>query len=54
MSDEDPDVVPEMKEEGRMQIQQTNWQVVNCTTPANFFHVLRRQVHRDFRKPDRS
>ena len=28
-----------------------NMQVVNCTTPANFFHVLRRQVHRDFRKP---
>jgi len=28
-----------------------NMQVVNCTTPANFFHVLRRQVARDFRKP---
>ncbi len=28
-----------------------NWQVVNCTTPANIFHVLRRQVKRDFRKP---
>jgi 2-oxoglutarate dehydrogenase E1 component len=28
-----------------------NIQVVNCTTPANFFHVLRRQLHRDFRKP---
>ena len=28
-----------------------NIQVVNCTTPANFFHVLRRQVHRDIRKP---
>jgi 2-oxoglutarate dehydrogenase E1 component len=28
-----------------------NIQVVNCTTPANFFHVLRRQVHRDFRIP---
>ncbi len=26
-------------------------QVVNCTTPANYFHVLRRQVRRDFRKP---
>ena len=26
-------------------------QVVNCTTPANFFHVLRRQLKRDFRKP---
>ena len=28
-----------------------NIQVVNCTTPANYFHVLRRQLHRDFRKP---
>lgn len=28
-----------------------NWQVVNCTTPANYFHVLRRQMHRPFRKP---
>ncbi|TFG86315.1 MAG: 2-oxoglutarate dehydrogenase E1 component, partial [Hyphomicrobiales bacterium] len=28
-----------------------NMQVVNCTTPANFFHVLRRQMHRKFRKP---
>ena len=28
-----------------------NIQVVNCTTPANFFHVLRRQMHREFRKP---
>lgn len=28
-----------------------NWQVCNCTTPANYFHVLRRQLHRDFRKP---
>ena len=30
---------------------QDNLQVVNCTTPANYFHVLRRQIHRDFRKP---
>ena len=28
-----------------------NIQVVNCTTPSNYFHVLRRQMHRDFRKP---
>ncbi|OQP42965.1 2-oxoglutarate dehydrogenase E1 component [Niastella yeongjuensis] len=28
-----------------------NIQLVNCTTPANFFHVLRRQLHRDFRVP---
>ena len=30
---------------------QENLQIVNCTTPANYFHVLRRQIHRDFRKP---
>ena len=28
-----------------------NIQVVNCTTPANYFHALRRQMHRAFRKP---
>ncbi len=28
-----------------------NMQVANCTTPSNYFHVLRRQVHRSFRKP---
>jgi 2-oxoglutarate dehydrogenase E1 component len=28
-----------------------NMQVANCTTPANYFHLLRRQMHRDFRKP---
>ena len=26
-------------------------QVANCTTPANYFHILRRQMHRNFRKP---
>ncbi len=28
-----------------------NMQIVNCTTPANQFHVIRRQIKRDFRKP---
>ena len=28
-----------------------NIQVMNCTTPANYFHALRRQIHRAFRKP---
>ncbi|WP_219895307.1 2-oxoglutarate dehydrogenase E1 component [Aquisediminimonas profunda] len=28
-----------------------NLQVANCTTPANYFHLLRRQMHRPFRKP---
>ncbi len=30
---------------------ENNMQVVNCTTPAQIFHVLRRQLHRKFRKP---
>jgi 2-oxoglutarate dehydrogenase E1 component len=29
----------------------SNIQVANCTTPANFFHILRRQMLREFRKP---
>lgn len=33
------------------QCAEDNIQVCNITTPANFFHVLRRQMHRDFRKP---
>ena len=28
-----------------------NWIVANCTTPANYFHILRRQLKRSFRKP---
>ncbi|MFY7672205.1 2-oxoglutarate dehydrogenase E1 component [Tenacibaculum sp. MEBiC06402] len=28
-----------------------NWTIANCTTPANMYHILRRQMKRDFRKP---
>ncbi|KAI8991756.1 hypothetical protein BDF20DRAFT_60541 [Mycotypha africana] len=28
-----------------------NWHIVNCTTPAQYFHVLRRQMLRNYRKP---
>ena len=28
-----------------------NMQIANCTTPANYFHILRRQMKREFRKP---
>ncbi|KAG1052090.1 hypothetical protein G6F43_005752 [Rhizopus delemar] len=31
--------------------QATNWHIVNCTTPAQYFHVLRRQMLRKYRKP---
>lgn len=51
MSDENPFVMPAMDESqwftgGHLgtQVQSANWQVVNVTTPANYFHVLRRQV----------
>jgi len=50
MSDQDFDVVPD-KLSPSQQIQRTNMQIVNCTTPGNYFHVLRRQIHREFRKP---
>jgi len=51
MCDQDLDNVPPMDISVRTQIQKSNWQIVNCTTPANYFHVLRRQIHREFRKP---
>jgi 2-oxoglutarate dehydrogenase complex dehydrogenase (E1) component-like enzyme len=51
MCDDDPYNIPEVNEadwyHGRhlgSQIQSANWQIVNCTTPANYFHVLRRQA----------
>lgn len=51
MSDENAYEMPPMDEEHWFkgahlgnQVQACNWQVVNCTTPANYFHVLRRQV----------
>lgn len=47
LSNEDPNVYPDLSR----QIQNSNYQVANCTTPANYFHILRRQIHRDFRKP---
>jgi 2-oxoglutarate dehydrogenase E1 component len=51
-SDDDPDTLPRTDpEDWNSSIQQACWQIVNCTTPAQYFHVLRRQVHRDFRKP---
>jgi 2-oxoglutarate dehydrogenase E1 component len=33
------------------QCAEDNWIVANCTTPANYFHILRRQIHRSYRKP---
>lgn len=50
-SDDNPFMIPHLEETMTRQVQERNWQVVNVTTPANYFHVLRRQIHRDFRKP---
>jgi len=51
LMDDSPFVVPNMEEGKRRQIQDANLQVVYPSTPANLFHVLRRQLHREFRKP---
>ncbi|KAG0001693.1 2-oxoglutarate dehydrogenase E1 component [Entomortierella chlamydospora] len=50
MCDDHPFVFPSEEKLAR-QHQDCNMQVVYCSTPANYFHVLRRQIHRDFRKP---
>jgi len=49
--DDDEDDVPDLDESASRQTQKANWQVMNLTTPANYFHALRQQLHREFRKP---
>ncbi|XP_077585510.1 2-oxoglutarate dehydrogenase-like, mitochondrial isoform X1 [Stigmatopora nigra] len=52
MSTDDPDHFPDLG--GDFEVQQLyecNWMVVNCSTPANYCHVLRRQILLPFRKP---
>jgi len=52
LCDDDEDVFPDRDALGKQsRVQLANLQVVNVTTPANYFHVLRRQCMRDFRKP---
>jgi len=53
LTDSDPTVFEKSETDFDVenQIQRHNMQVVNVTTPANYFHVLRRQIHREFRKP---
>ncbi|THH31472.1 hypothetical protein EUX98_g2722 [Antrodiella citrinella] len=50
LCDDHPNVYPTPNKIER-QHQDCNMQIVYPTTPANYFHVLRRQIHRDFRKP---
>ncbi|KAM9735031.1 LOW QUALITY PROTEIN: 2-oxoglutarate dehydrogenase complex component E1 [Menidia menidia] len=52
MCNDDPDVCPSPSEDFAVrQLYDCNWIVVNCSTPANYFHVLRRQILLPFRKP---
>ncbi|XP_010287292.1 PREDICTED: 2-oxoglutarate dehydrogenase-like, mitochondrial, partial [Phaethon lepturus] len=52
MSNDDSDAYPEFSEQFEVsQLYECNWIVVNCSTPANYFHVLRRQILLPFRKP---
>lgn len=50
MCNEDPRYFPSPEKLER-QHQDCNMQVAYCTTPANLFHLMRRQMHRQFRKP---
>lgn len=52
MSSDDSDYFPPENDEFVIrQLRDNNWIVANCTTPANFFHILRRQIALPFRKP---
>uniref|UniRef100_A0AAX7VEZ0 2-oxoglutarate dehydrogenase-like, mitochondrial n=1 Tax=Astatotilapia calliptera TaxID=8154 RepID=A0AAX7VEZ0_ASTCA len=49
MTKDDPDHIPVYFDV--QQLYECNWIVVNCSTPANYCHVLRRQILLPFRKP---
>nr|CAH7749845.1 unnamed protein product [Callosobruchus chinensis] len=52
MSSDDPDYFPPESDDFAIrQLHDINWIVANCTTPANLFHILRRQIALPFRKP---
>lgn len=52
MSSDDPDYFPPESDEFAIrQLHDINWIVANCSTPANYFHILRRQIILPFRKP---
>ncbi|KAJ3192839.1 2-oxoglutarate dehydrogenase E1 component [Irineochytrium annulatum] len=55
LCDQDPYTMPELNSQERgsypRQHQDCNMQVIYPTVPSNYFHALRRQVHREFRKP---
>ncbi|KAM7543256.1 hypothetical protein Aperf_G00000008638 [Anoplocephala perfoliata] len=52
LSNDDDAYIPVFNENfSQEQLLETNWILVNCTTPANMFHVLRRQILLPFRRP---
>jgi 2-oxoglutarate dehydrogenase E1 component len=53
MQNDDPDLFPIITEKdfALKQLRKCNWIIANCTTPANLFHIMRRQLKMPFRKP---
>uniref|UniRef100_A0A1L8E1Z8 2-oxoglutarate dehydrogenase complex component E1 n=1 Tax=Nyssomyia neivai TaxID=330878 RepID=A0A1L8E1Z8_9DIPT len=52
MSSDDPDYFPPESDEFAIrQLHDINWIVANVSTPANYFHIMRRQIYLPFRKP---
>lgn len=52
LCDDDPDELPSLDKDFEFkQLEEIPWIVANCTTPANFFHIMRRHIALPFRKP---
>jgi 2-oxoglutarate dehydrogenase E1 component len=52
MCDDDPDEIHEFaKDYFNENMKNHNWQIINSSTASNYFHALRRQMHREYRKP---
>ncbi|XP_068217315.1 2-oxoglutarate dehydrogenase-like, mitochondrial isoform X2 [Palaemon carinicauda] len=52
MTADDPDILPAFSEDFAIrQLSDINWIIANCSTPASYFHILRRQIALPFRKP---
>lgn len=53
MQNDDPDYFyePQGEDFELKQLQDANWIIMNCSTPANYFHALRRQCALPYRKP---
>ncbi|VDK70922.1 unnamed protein product [Dibothriocephalus latus] len=52
LSNDDEDFIPMFGPDFTMQsLHDSNWILANCTTPANMFHILRRQILLPFRRP---